>query len=162
MDERGGAKSQTGREISCQPQYHRQGEEGRGGESDGLRNRGRDWRGGIRIVRGVVVETVKEGGSKAPGFSRDLCEIPAMPRVKKKTALRCANLYLYSFPRSSFIPLFPSSLRVVLWKWKWLERIVPSLEISRFQGDGKKDSYIQGTDPDWLAPLRSDLPGHGN
>lgn len=60
-------------------------------------------------MRGAMVETVKEGGSKAPGFSRDLCEIPAMPRVKKKTALRCANLHLYSCrsPRSSFIPAVP-------------------------------------------------------
>lgn len=106
----GGAKSQTGREISCQPQRHRQGEGRRGGgESDGPRESGRDRRGGVRIVRGAMVETVKEGGSKAPGFSRDLCEIPAMPRVKKKTALRCANLHLYSCrpPRPSLIPAVP-------------------------------------------------------
>lgn len=31
VDERGGTKSQTGREISCQPQRHRQEEEEGGG-----------------------------------------------------------------------------------------------------------------------------------
>lgn len=128
MDERGGAKSQTGREISCQPQRHRQEEEGRGSESDGPGERG--WRGGVRIVRGAAVETVKEGGSKAPGFSRDLCEIPAMPRVKKKTALRpvCQPLLASSSPRPSPRRATPASLRVVVWKWKWPGRIVPPLE----------------------------------
>lgn len=169
MDERGGAKSQTGREISCQPQRHRQGE-GRQGwrESDGRRERGRDWRGGVRIVRGAMVETVKEGGSKAPGFSRDLCEIPAMPRVKKKTALRCANLYLYSrHPltlRSSRCPLHRCESssgngngRGASFRWK-----SPAFR-SVFRGMVKrKNGYIRGTDPDWLAPPRSDLPGHGN
>lgn len=121
-------------------------------------------------MRGAMVETVKEGGSKAPGFSRDLCEIPAMPRVKKKTALRCANLHLYSCrpPRPSFIPAVPSPFvaasRRLEMEMTGAHR--SAVGISRFQRhfprDGKKDGYIRATDPDRLAPSRSDLPGHGN
>lgn len=73
-------------------------------------------------MRAGVVETVKEGDSKAPSFSRDLCEIPAMPRVKKKTVPRyvptTSPLVLPSVPP----PLSPFHIVASsLWKWKWLE-----------------------------------------
>jgi len=88
------AKSRTGREISCQPQTgggerdatvrKRERERERERERDRDRDRDREEAsaGRIRIVmRAGVVETVKEGNSKAPSFSRDLCEIPARCRV---------------------------------------------------------------------------------
>lgn len=46
---------------------------------------------------------------KPRGFSRDLCEIPAMPRVKKKTALR-ANPR--PRPRLALHPLAASASRL--------------------------------------------------
>lgn len=170
QDERGGTKSQTGREISCQPQRHRQ--EGKAGvaKATDWGGRGRSRCGGVRIVRGVAVETVKEGGSKAPGFSRDLCEIPAMPRVKKKTALRCVPIptrvvLSHPPPVPPAAPLIAASRRLEMemagahrsarWKSPAFRGI--------FRQHGKKDGYIyRGTDPDRLAPPRSDLPGHGN
>lgn len=62
-------------------------------------------------MRGAADETVKEGGSKAQGFSRDLCEIPAMPRVKKKTALRRAPTPTRVVVPSPFAP--PRCLLIV-------------------------------------------------
>lgn len=67
MDECGDAKSQMGREISCQPQRHRQGKESRGGKS-GLGKRGRGWHGGVRIVRGAGGRDREGGWLKSPGF----------------------------------------------------------------------------------------------
>lgn len=52
---------------------------------------------------------MKEGDSKAPSFSRDLCEIPAMPRVKKKTALAMCQPLLPLRSPSPFPPFFVAS-----------------------------------------------------
>lgn len=83
-------KSRTGREISCQLQSAI--DRGRERRSEGGNERlvtGTEGGGGFESWEDEVVETMKESGSKAPGFWRDLCEIPAMLRVKKKTAPRC-------------------------------------------------------------------------
>lgn len=110
-------------------------------------------------MRGVAVETVKEGGSKAPGFSRDLCEIPAMPRVKKKTALRCVPIPTRPLTLPPYLPPPLSSLRVVVWKWKWPGRIVPpvgNLPLSEAFSDGtvKRTAIYTGE----LTPTGSRLP----
>lgn len=81
-----------------------------------------------------MVETVKEGGSKAPGFSRDLCEIPTMPRVKKKTALRCVptpTRVVLLTPRSSRCHLIAASRRLEM-EMAGAHRSAAPLEISRF------------------------------
>lgn len=105
MDERGDAKSQTGREISCQPQRHRQGEESRGKSDLGKRGRGWHWRGSNRERSGWS-RPWRRMAQKPQVSSRDLCEIPTMPHVKKKTALRCVPTpYSRPSPRFSLLPL---------------------------------------------------------
>lgn len=151
-------KSRTGREISCQLQSAiDRGRERRseGGNERSVTGTEGGGRARVRIVRGRGGRDDEGERLKSPGllawFMRDSSDAT---RKKENSPSLCASPRAPRPPYPSRFSLLRSSR--VVWKWKWPGRIVPLLEISRFQEHFPWDRKKNGQEE--LTPAGLPLP----